>query len=112
MKGLGTEKNLGQDITPKVGNSLKEMVMGKGMILEKRKGQISPIGKMKSKVKLTIPPKNQERMVNISQRKVLLTDKMEMGEMKVGMIEGNLEILSMTLKIRKMRKVIQKIPVS
>ena len=31
---------------------------------------------------------------------------------KAGMIRGNLEILSMTLKIRKMRKVIQKIPVN
>ena len=29
MKGLGTEKNLGQDITPKVGNGLKEMAIGK-----------------------------------------------------------------------------------
>ena len=59
----------------------------------------------------TIPPKNQERMVNISQQKVPVTDKMGMGEIKTGMIEGNLEIPNMTLKI-KMRKVIQKIPVS
>ena len=38
MKGLGTERNLGHDITPKVGNGLKEMAMGKGMVLKKRKG--------------------------------------------------------------------------
>ena len=111
MKGLDIEKNLGQDITPKIGNGLKEMAMGKGMVPEKKKGQISPIGKMEPKVKLTIPPKDQERMVNISQRKVPVTDKMGMGEMKVGMIKGNLEIPNLTLKIRKMRKVIQ-IPVS
>ena len=67
MKGLGIEKNLGQDITPEIGNGLKGMAMGKGIVPEKRKGQVSPIGKMESKVKLTIPPKNQERMVNISQ---------------------------------------------
>ena len=103
---------MGQDITPKIGNGLKEMAIRKGMIPEKRKGQISPTGKMEPKVKLTIPPKNQERMVNISQRKVLVMDKMGMGEMKAGMIKGNLEIPNMTLKIIKMRKVIQKNPVS
>ena len=67
MKGLGAEENLGQDITPKVGNGLKEMASGKGMILKKRKRQVSRIDKMGTRVKLTIPPKNQERMVNISQ---------------------------------------------
>ena len=86
--------------------------MGKDMVPKKRKEQISPVDKMEPKVKPTIPPKNQERMVNISQRKVPVTDKMGMGEIKTGMIKGNLEIPSMTLKIRKMRKVIQKIPVS
>ena len=35
-------------------------------------------------------------MVNISQQKVLVTDKMGMGEIKAGMIKGNLEIPSMT----------------
>ena len=67
MKRLGIEKNLGQDITPKIGNSLKGMAIGKGMIPGKRKGQVSPIDQMEPKVKLIIPPKNQERMVNISQ---------------------------------------------
>ena len=67
---------------------------------------------MGPRVKLTIPPKNQERMVNNSQQKVPVMGKMGMGEMKARMMKGNLEILSMTLKIRKMRKVIQKIPVS
>ena len=86
--------------------------MGKGMVLRKRKGQVSPIGKMGPRVKLTVPPKNRERMVSISQQKVPVMDKMGMGEMKAGMIRGNLEILSITFKIRKMRKVIQKIPVN
>ena len=58
MKGLGTEKNLGHDITPKVGNGLKEIAMEKGMVLKKRRGQVSPIDKMGPRVKLTIPPKN------------------------------------------------------
>ena len=39
-------------------------------------------------------------------------DEMGAGEMKVRMIKGNFEIPNMTLKIRRMRKVIQKIPVS
>ena len=42
MKGLGTGENLGQDITPKVGNGLKEKAVEKGMVLKKRKGQVSP----------------------------------------------------------------------
>ena len=67
MKGLGIEKNLGQGIAPKIGNGLKEMAMGKDMVPEKSKGQISPIDQMGCKVKLTIPSKNQEKMVNISQ---------------------------------------------
>ena len=58
MKGLGTENNLGQDITPKVGNGLKEMTMEKGMVLKEREGQVSPIDKMGPRVTLTIPPKN------------------------------------------------------
>ena len=83
--------------------------MGKGMVLKKRKGQVSPIDKMGPRVKLTISPKNRERMVNISQQ---IMDKMGAGEMKVRMIKENLEIQNMTLKIRRMKKVIQKIPVS
>ena len=65
MKGLGIEEDLGQDIAPKIGSGLKEMAMGKDMVPKKRKGQISPIDKMEPKVKLTIPPKNQQRVVNI-----------------------------------------------
>ena len=112
MKGLGIEENLGQDITPKVGNGLNEMAMGKGMVQKKRKGQVGPIDKMEPRVKFTIPPRNQERMVNISQQKVPVMDKMGMGEMKVKMIKGNFKVPNMTLRIRRMRKVIQKIPVS
>ena len=44
--------------------------------------------------------------------KGMVIDKIGIGETKVEMIKENLEIPSMTLKIRKMRKVIQKIPVS
>ena len=43
MKGVGIEKNSGHGIAPKIGNDLKKMAMGKDMVPEKRKGQISPI---------------------------------------------------------------------
>ena len=58
IKGLGIEGNLGQDITRKVGNGLKEMVMGRGMVQKKRKGQVGPTDKMGPRVKFTIPPRN------------------------------------------------------
>ena len=58
MKGLGIEKNLGWDITSKIGNGLKEIAVGKGMVLKKRKGQVRPVGKMGPRVKFIIPPEN------------------------------------------------------
>ena len=61
------------------------------------------------RVKLIIPPKDQEEMVGISQQRVLVMDKMGMGEMRVEMIRRNLEILNMTLKIKGKRRVIQRI---
>ena len=66
-EGTWYRKEFGARYGPKDGNGLKEMAMGKDMVPEKRKGQISPIDQMEPKVKLTIPPKNQERMANISQ---------------------------------------------
>ena len=60
MKELGIEKNLGQGIPLKIGNGLKEMAMGKDMVPEKRKGQISPIDQMEPKARLTIPPKTKK----------------------------------------------------
>ena len=66
-EGTWYRKEFGQGIPPKIGNGLKKMAMGKDMVPEKRKGQISPIDQMEPKARLTIPPKNQERMVNISQ---------------------------------------------
>ena len=47
-----------------------------------------------------------------SQLKALGMDKVEMGEMKVGMIERNIGILELVLKMIVMKKVIQKIPMS
>ena len=66
-EGTWYRKEFGAGYNPTDRNGLKEVAMGKGMVPEKREGQISPIGKMEPKVKLTIPPKNQEKMVNISQ---------------------------------------------
>ena len=66
-EGTWYRRKFGQDITPKVGNGLKGMAMGKGMVQMKRKGQIGPIDKMGPRVKFTILPRNRERMVSISQ---------------------------------------------
>ena len=66
-EGTWYRKEFGAGYTSKIADGLKEMAMGKDMVPKKRKGQISPIDQMELKVKLTIPPRNQERMVNISQ---------------------------------------------
>ena len=47
-----------------------------------------------------------------SQLKALGMDKVEMGEMKVGMIERNIGILELVLKMIVMKKVIQRILMS
>ena len=60
------------------------------------------------RVKLIILPKDQERMVDISQQKVLVMDKMGMGEMRVGMIGRGLGIPSMTMRMKGKKRVIQK----
>ena len=86
--------------------------MEENTVLEKRRGQIVPISQIVLKVMFTIPCRNQEEMVGISQQRGLTLDKIGMEEMKVGTIKGNFKIPSMTLRIRRMRKVIQKIPVS
>ena len=57
-EGTWYRKEFGVGYNPKGSNGFKEMVMGKGMVLKKRKGQVSPIGKMGPRVKLTISPKN------------------------------------------------------
>ena len=67
MNGLGMEKNLGQDITLKIRNGPKGMDMERDMVLERKKRQINPISQMGLRVKLIILPKDQERMVDISQ---------------------------------------------
>ena len=47
-----------------------------------------------------------------SQLKVLGMDKVEMGEMKIEMIERNIGILKLVLEMIVMKRVIQKIPMS
>ena len=61
------------------------------------------------RVKLIILPKDQERMVGISQQRVLVMDKVGMGKMRVGMIRRGLGIPNMTLGKKRKKKVIQKI---
>ena len=60
------------------------------------------------RVKLIILPEDQERMVDISQQRVLVMDKMGMGEMRVGMKGRGLGIPSMTTGMRGKKRVIQK----
>ena len=88
------------------------MAIERDMVLEKRKKQVSPTSQMGLKVKLIILPKDQKEMVGISQQRVLVMDKIGMGEMRVGMMRRNLGILNMTLKIEGKRKVIQKTPMN
>ena len=47
-----------------------------------------------------------------SQQKALGMDKVEMGEMKIEMIKRNIGILKLVLKMRVMRRVIQRILMS
>ena len=79
------------------------------MVLEKKTKQVSPTSQMGLEVKLIILPKDQEGIVSTSQQRVLVMDRMGMGEMRVEMIRRNLEILNMTLKIKEKKRVIQKI---
>ena len=88
------------------------MAIERDMVLEKKMKQESPTSQMGLRVKLIILPKDQEGMVSISQQRVLVMDRMGMGEMRVEMIRRNLEILNMTLKIKGKKRVIQKILMS
>ena len=88
------------------------MAIERDMVLEKRNKQVSPTSQMGLKVKLIILPKDQEEMVGISQQRVLVMDKMGMGEIRVGMKRRNLEIPNMNLKIKGKRKVMQKTPIN
>ena len=109
MKGLGMERNLGQGITLKIRNGPKGVDMERDMVLERRKRQVNPISQMELRVKLIILPKDQERMVDISQQRVLVMDKVGMGKMRVGVIRRGLGIQNMTLRMKRKKKVIQQI---
>ena len=87
MKGLDMERDLGQGITLKIKNGSKGMDMERDMVLDRRKRLINLTSQMGLKVKLIILPKDQDRMVDISQQRGLVMDKLEMGEMRVGMIK-------------------------
>ena len=56
-----------------------------------------------------IPLMGHKDNVVISRLKVLGMDKVEMGEMKIEMITGNIGILELILKIIVMKRVIQRI---
>ena len=73
------KRNLGQGITLKKRNGPKGMTMERDMVLEKKKRWVSLTSQIKLRVKLIILPKDQEGMVNISQQRVLVMDKVGMG---------------------------------
>ena len=110
MKGLGIEKNLGQGIAPKIGNGLKKMAMQYGTGKKKRTDRSCKPNSTQSQVYYTMQkPRRNGRYLPTKG-----TNNGQDGneEMKVGMIKGNFKIPSMTLRMRRTRKVIQKIPVS
>ena len=55
---------------------------------------------------------NHKDKAVISQLKALGMDKVEMGEMRIGMIKGSTEILGLVLKMIAMKRVIQRILMS
>ena len=63
-------------------------------------------------LRVEIPLMSHKDKAATSQLKALGMDKVEMGEMKVGMIERNIGILELVLKMIVMKKVIQKILMS
>ena len=65
--GTWYRKEFGTGCSPKDRKWPQGNGYGKRYGTRERKGQISPIDQMGPKAKLTIPYKNQERMVNISQ---------------------------------------------
>ena len=86
--------------------------MERNMVPERKKRQVSPISQMELRVKFIMLPKDQETMVDIFQQRALVMGKVDMGEMKVGMIKRGLEIPNMTLRMKGKKRVIQKILMS
>ena len=66
-EGTWYRKEFGAGYNPKDRKWPQGNGYGKRYGTREKKRTDNPIGKMEPKVKLTIPPKNQERMVNISQ---------------------------------------------
>ena len=111
-EGARYEKELEVGYNPKEKNGPKGMAIERDMVLEKRKKEVSPTSQMGLRAKLIILPKDQEKMVGISQQRVLVVDKMGMREMRVEMIRKKLEIINITLRIKGKERVTQKILMS
>ena len=65
---------------------------------------------LKPRVEILLMSHNDKAVT--SQLKALGMDKVEMGEMKIGMIERNIGILELVLKMIVMKRVIQRILMS
>ena len=83
--------------------------MGSNMVQEEKEKVTRLIELMEPKPKVVILLMNHKDRAIISQLEVLGMDKVEMGEMRIEMIERNTEILELALKMITMKRVIQKI---
>ena len=82
------------------------------MVQEEKEKVTRLIELMELKPKVVILLMNHKDRAIISQLEVLGMDKVEMGEMRIEMIERNTGILKLALKMIAMERVIQKILMS
>ena len=83
--------------------------MGSSMVQEEKERVTRLIGLMEPKPRVIVLLMNHKDRTIISQLEILGMDKVEMGEMRIEMIERNTEILESVLRMIVMKRVIQKI---
>ena len=108
-KGDVNWRGQGKRYPSKRKKELNEVDMGSNMVQEEKEKVTRLIELMESKPKVIILLMNHKDRAIISQLEVLGMDKVEMGEMRIEMIERNTGILRLALKMIAMKRVIQKI---
>ena len=83
--------------------------MGSNMVQEEKEKVTRLIELMEPKPRVIILLMNHKDRVIISQLEVLGMDKVEMGEMRIEMIERNTGILELVLRMIVVKRVIQRI---
>ena len=83
--------------------------MGSNMVQEEKEKVTRLIELMEPKPRIVILLMNRKDRVIISQLEVLGMEKVEMGEMRIEMIERNIGILKLVLRMIVMKRVIQRI---